>query len=211
MSRLRRVLLAAAAAGLLILAACARSTRVEPAAGELAGREQPLHAWDATGAPGLEPTPPPTTWVHYHQMDVSFHSGRLPEEPLAPEGTTRATLVPVPGCRCGDAVLALLDDEIHLPDRALTLPLSGAGGTEVPEVVTEIRDGTVWAWVDRARSDTAYTIYVSVDPPEAMAADAFAVVTRDEFARYPVRTPARSAAGRFIRIESMRHLEVPSR
>lgn len=207
----RRRLLSIAAAALALATACRGAGRSDSVENEPAGRERPVRAWDVTEDGTLEPEPPVAVWIHYHQMDLPYHTNRTAHEPMAPEGTTRANLVAVPGCRCGEAVLSLLGDEIHLPDRAITLPLSGRDSEDVPEVKTELRGGTVWAWVDRARAGIAYTIYVTVDPPDAMAADAFAVVTRGEFAKYPVRAPIRAAAGRFIRIESMRHLELPSR
>lgn len=191
---------------LAIVAACGLGCRTpradERAQAEPTERLEPLHAWsvgESAAAGG---------WMHYHQTDVDFQDSRLPHEPMAPEGTRRATLVAVPGCRCGEAVMELLDDGVHLPDEASMAP---DGGADVPRVATEIREGAVWAWIQNARSGVSYTIHMRLDPPDAIGADPLAVLVRGEFASFPYAGPIKGARGRLIRFESMRHLEVPSR
>ena len=191
---------------LMIVAGCARGRSPQASSPDWAGHKRPLHARDLPR--GTATDPPPATWIHYHEMEVPYAHHRREAEPAAPSGTKRLALVPVPGCRCGELALSLTGGDVQLLGGSKDLRALAKG--DLPQVLTEVRAGTLWVWVDGARPGYGYTVHVTSDPADALLADPVGAVTHKEFLRYPIVAgkSLRSTTGRLVRIETLRVPEV---
>lgn len=190
---------------MLFGAACAQtdSSRGVP---DLAGRTRPLAAPDVPAEPALEAAPPPATWVHHHYIEIPYAENRADGEPMAPDGTQRVALVPVPGCRCNETALRVeFSDE---PPGDGPLALDELPALQTPEVVTQRIHDTVWVWLRDATPGRAYTLHLSVDPAGALLSDPVAVIAYDEYARFAV-TPEAVVSARLIRGTDIRYPEIP--
>lgn len=207
---MNRILICGAAVLLLApaLGGCFRERRSDDAlAGDLAGRRRPIPAPDVAGDGAIEPAAGSSTWAHTHIQEVDFSGSRGAHEPSAPHGTTRLTLQEYRQCRCGESALEILGDGIHLADLGAVAPQPTDDGRR-PRVESQLSGGVLWVWVTDARDDTAYTVHVSADPPDALAADPLGTLKGPEFLRYPIVRPLRTARARFIREESILYPKV---